>query len=70
VYQHSPDVAVEAASGFGWSQYTGSNAAVLAMQTFGASAPLEQLLQKFGFTAEHIVAAANQQLSRTPALVA
>jgi transketolase len=62
-------VAVEAASGFGWSQYTGSGGAVLAMQTFGASAPLEQLLKKFGFTAEHVVAAAKQQLSQSLAPV-
>jgi transketolase len=64
-------VAVEAASGFGWAHYTGTGGAILAMQTFGASAPLQQLLQKFGFTAEHVVAAARQQitLSRTAELI-
>jgi transketolase len=56
-------VAVEAASGFGWTQYAGAGGAILAMQTFGASAPLEQLLRKFGFTAEHVVAAAKEQLA-------
>ena len=60
----SARVAVEAASAFGWSQYAGASGAVLAMQTFGASAPLEQVLHKFGFTAEHIVAAAKDQLAR------
>jgi transketolase len=58
-------VAVEAASGFGWAQYTGSGGAILAMQTFGASAPLQQLLQKYGFTAEHVAAVAKEQLFRT-----
>jgi transketolase len=58
-------VAVEAASGFGWARYTGSDGAILAMHTFGASAPLQQLLQKFGFTADHVVEAAKQQLARS-----
>jgi transketolase len=60
----SARVAVEAASGFGWAQYAGAGGAVLAMQTFGASAPLQQLLQKYGFTAEHVVAAAKEQIAR------
>jgi transketolase len=59
----SARVAVEAASGFGWTRYAGTGGAVLAMQTFGASAPLEQLLHKYGFTAEHVVAAARAQLA-------
>jgi transketolase len=57
-------VAVEAASGFGWTSYAGTGGAVLAMQTFGASAPLEQLLHKYGFTAKHVVTAAKEQLAR------
>jgi transketolase len=57
-------VAVEAASGFGWAHYAGAGGAILAMQTFGASAPLQQLLQRYGFTAEHVVAAAKEQIAR------
>jgi transketolase len=57
-------VAVEAAARFGWTQYAGSGGAILAMETFGASAPLQQLLHKFGFTAEHVVAAAKDQIAR------
>jgi transketolase len=60
----SARVAVEAASTFGWAQYTGSGGAILAMQTFGASAPLQQLQQKYGFTVEHVVAAAREQIAR------
>jgi transketolase len=60
----SARVAVEAASGFGWAQYAGAGGAILAMQTFGASAPLQQLQQKFGFTVEHVVAAAREQIAR------
>ncbi len=57
-------VAVEEASTFGWAQYVGTTGAVLGMNTFGASAPLKALLQKFGFTAEHIVALAKEQLTK------
>jgi transketolase len=32
------------------------------MHTFGASAPLKALLQKFGFTPDRVAAAAKQQL--------
>jgi transketolase len=34
------------------------------MRTFGASAPLKELQQKFGFTAAHVVAAAKEQLAQ------
>ncbi len=57
-------VAVEAAARFGWSQYTGSDGAILGMETFGASAPLQQLMQHFGFTADHVVAAAREKIAR------
>jgi transketolase len=55
-------VAVEQASTFGWSHYVGTTGAVIGMRTFGASAPLKVLLTQFGFTKEHVVAAAKEQL--------
>ncbi len=58
-------VAVEEASTFGWAHYTGLTGAILGMKTFGASAPLQQLQQKFGFEPDHVVAAAKEQLART-----
>jgi transketolase len=60
----SARVVVEAASGFGWAQYAGSGGAILAMHTFGTSAPLQQLLQRYGFTAHHVVSAARAQIAR------
>jgi transketolase len=33
------------------------------METFGASAPLEELQKKFGFTRDHVIAAARQQIA-------
>jgi transketolase len=58
-------VSVEKASTLGWSRYVGSQGQSLGMETFGASAPLQELQKRFGFTADHIVAAAKQQIART-----
>jgi transketolase len=57
-------VAVEQASTLGWERYTGLRGTIIGMKTFGASAPLKELLVKFGFTGENVYAAAKQQLSR------
>jgi transketolase len=57
-------IAVEQASTLGWERYTGLRGTILGMKTFGASAPLKELLQKFGFTPEHLYAAAREQLAR------
>jgi transketolase len=56
-------VSVEQASMLGWERYVGSRGARIGMKTFGASAPLETLLERFGFTAEHIVDKAREQIS-------
>ena len=57
-------IAVEQASTLGWERYTGLRGAILGMKTFGASAPLKELLVKFGFTDDNVYAAAKQQLAR------
>jgi transketolase len=57
-------VAVEQASTLGWERYTGLRGTIIGMRTFGASAPLKELLVKFGFTGENVYAAAKQQLER------
>jgi len=57
-------VSVELASDFGWCKYTGVEGRNIAIESFGASAPLKQLMKKFGFTAERIVAAAKEQIAR------
>lgn len=48
-------VAIEAAAEFGWGRYVGIDGATVTMSGFGASAPAEQLFEKFGFTIEHVV---------------
>jgi transketolase len=55
-------VAVEQASTFGWTRYVGSTGHIIGMKTFGASAPLKELVKKFGFTPDHVIAAAKEQL--------
>jgi transketolase len=51
-------VSVEKGSSLGWERYVGSGGARVGMTTFGASAPLKELQQKFGFTPENVVAQA------------
>jgi len=57
-------VAIEQASTLGWERYAGSEGAVIGMSTFGASAPLKELLTKFGFTPEAVVEQAWAQIAR------
>ncbi len=57
-------VAVEKASTFGWERYTGTTGTIIGMKTFGASAPLKDLLKKFGFTLDGVIAAARGQLTK------
>jgi transketolase len=57
-------VSVEQASDFGWSKYTGRSGHNIGIKAFGASAPLKQLLKKFGFNVENVVAAATSQIAR------
>jgi transketolase len=55
-------VSVEMASTFGWTRYVGTSGSSIGMHTFGASAPLKALQKHFGFTVEHIIAAAKEQI--------
>ena len=62
-----PDViarlSVEQASTFGWERYVGLRGRSIGMKSFGASAPLEELLKKFGFTVDHVVAQAKEVIA-------
>ena len=55
-------VTVEEASPIGWERYAGRHGVVLAMRTFGESAPGKVVMQHFGFTVEHVVAAAKEAM--------
>jgi len=57
-------VAVEAGSPLGWHRYVGSHGRVVAMNSYGTSAPAAQAMKKFGFTVEAVVAAARSVMGR------
>ncbi|WP_209123977.1 transketolase [Alkalihalobacillus sp. BA299] len=46
---------IEMGSSIGWHKYVGSDGDVLTIDTFGASAPGEKLMQEFGFTVENVI---------------
>ncbi len=56
-------VSVEEGSTLGWARFV-PDGAVIGMSTFGASAPLKELLRRFGFTPDAVLAAAREQLAR------
>lgn len=57
-------VAVEQAGPLGWDRYVGQTGAKVVMNSFGASAPLAKLQEKFGFTVENVVKLAKEQIQR------
>ena len=57
-------VAIEQASTFGWERYVGTSGRVIGMKTFGASAPLKALQEKFGFEPGRVAAAAKELLGK------
>jgi transketolase len=60
----SARLAVEQGSVLGWDRYVGSAGRIIGMKTFGASAPLKELLRKFQFEPERVVATAKELLGR------
>jgi transketolase len=56
-------VSVEQAATFGWSRYLGPTGIAIGMHRFGASAPIKDLLKKFGFTTDQVVAAARAAIA-------
>ncbi len=55
---------VEAGSRFGWERHVGVDGEYVTIDTFGASAPGEELMEAHGFTATHIVERVRAHLSR------
>ena len=51
-------IAIEAGVSDFWRKYVGLDGAVIGLDSFGASAPADQLFKHYGFTVENIVAAA------------
>lgn len=58
----SARVSVEAASALGWERYVGRHGEIIAMRSFGLSAPGKVAQEHFGFDVAHVLAAARRQL--------
>jgi transketolase len=56
-------VSVEAGVAQGWREIVGDAGRCVSLEHFGASADYQVLYQEFGFTKEHVVAAAKESLS-------
>jgi len=56
-------VAIEQASTLGWHRYVGDGGAIVGMHTFGASAPLKLLVEKFGFTPDAVAEVARERVA-------
>jgi transketolase len=55
-------VSIEEASTLGWDHYVGPDGARIGMHTFGSSAPLKDVQNKFGFTPDKVAEAARAVL--------
>lgn len=58
----APRIAIEALSDFGWHRYADT---VVSMKGFGASAPADQLFERFGLTTAHVVEVVLSRLKET-----
>ncbi len=53
-------VAIEQGGEIGWDRYVGFKGKTVTMSTFGASAPIAKLQEKFGFTLDNVVKVARE----------
>jgi transketolase len=60
-----PVLAVEAGVSLGWQTYLGTGVPAIAVDTFGTSAPGEEVLDRYGFNAENVRRHALRLLERT-----
>lgn len=54
--------AIEMGATFGWHRYVGLEGDVLGIDTFGASAPGEKIMEEYGFTVENVVRKVKEML--------
>ena len=57
-------MSVEAAATQGWDKFTGDEGVQVGIDHYGASAPGDEIMKNFGFTAEHVAAKALRILGR------
>jgi len=54
---------IEMGVSFGWHKYVGDEGAIIAIDTFGASAPGDTVIKEFGFTEENVIATVKMLMS-------
>ncbi len=65
IFPHGiPKVSVEAGSTMAWWKYIGRDGVAIGVDKFGASAPGPEVLEKYGFTTENIIKAAQTAKGR------
>jgi transketolase len=57
-------LAVEAGLPMGWHRYIGDHGDIIGVERFGASAPGNIVMEKFGFTADHVIERASALLEK------
>jgi transketolase len=57
-------IAIEMGGEIGWDRYVGLDGRTITMSTFGASAPIAKLQDKFGFTVDNVVKVARELLGK------
>ncbi len=55
-------ISIEAGATYGWHKYVGEDGATIGIDTFGASAPAEELYDYFGITTDAVIAAVKERL--------
>jgi transketolase len=55
-------ISIEAGSTLGWQKYIGSEGIAIGLDTFGESAPGEELMEHFGFSVANVVSQAKSLL--------
>jgi transketolase len=60
-------VAIEQGGEIGWDRYVGAHGRTVTMSTFGASAPIKKLQEKFGFTVDNVVKVARETMEANKA---
>ena len=65
MHRHDPDAVHrrDPDGELGWHRYVGDGGAIVGMQTFGASAPLKMLVERFGFTPDALSKIARERIA-------
>jgi transketolase len=60
----TPRLSVEAGTTIGWTRYTGAKGRSVGIDSYGASGPGSKVLERFGFTVQHVTAETLRLLGR------